>query len=657
MRRFYLFSFCCCLFIPGLLYSQNRCALCHSGGVDNNYTTWLLTNHANTQKNAPELAGDIGHSPVEQIADEDCISCHGPKSVSANGGMTEAEALGYFYTTATESGIAPNGKPYDVGDFYPGTVNQHQSEWPNINCQTCHDYDTTATSMPSLKLALFDSHYINPVTGKQGVEKPVNLPHELCGQCHGSLHPANQLTDDTFLGGNYYEWSKWAAQNPTTAGNWKGTNHLDEDGWKFSKHSNTQDDAAVELSEARVGQTPDDLINGSDPENCIGCHAPTAVETNGGMSEVDALNYFFTTTDGKFTANTIGKNTSEWPNVDCVSCHDPHNGQLSYYNSATKKHVPMSSSDELCGQCHGNLRFPATDHLSYNIIQGTGGMGVQDQKTMPGATCVNCHMAEDITTWPGEHHFNQYMTHGHTWQVIVNGGDKSHHPENHPEWTGWSMGAIAGDMADHGDGAGNGDAPHVASCTTCHSYMNADVVRLNVKSMQDEFAKLDSIANLKVADAENFLTGSSDSVKIHMLQEAQFNLAFAEGDESGGVHNPKYTKALLNDAISKANLIVTGVSNDMIRPLVFNLSQNYPNPFNPSTEINFTIPHNGYVTLKIYDLLGRELAVLVNEYKNEGIYSVDFNDGINVKGLSSGVYIYQLKEDKFIQTKKMVLLK
>jgi hypothetical protein len=88
-------------------------------------------------------------------------------------------------------------------------------------------------------------------------------------------------------------------------------------------------------------------------------------------------------------------------------------------------------------------------------------------------------------------------------------------------------------------------------------------------------------------------------------------------------------------------------------PEVFALSQNYPNPFNPSTEIRYSIPANGFVRLKVYNLLGEEIAVLVNEYKNQGEYNVTF-DGSN---LASGVYFYKLELGSYIATKKMVLIK
>ena len=539
------------------------CQSCHS--AEN--TTWKGSGHADSQKNAPELAGDVGHSPEEQIADEDCISCHGPRAVLANGGMTEAEALGYFYTTATESGVSKDGKAYDVGDFYPGTVPQHQSEWRHINCQTCHSKTQGMTSDSPLALALFDSHYVDPDTGAQGVEKPVAHAHELCGQCHGSLHVKNQGTDDSFPGGSYEQWQKWAALNPAKAKNWKGTNHLLHDGWKLSKHGNTQEDVASELGEERTGQTPEEVTNGADPEVCVACHAPTAVEANGGMSEAQALDYFFTTTDGKFTADTATKHTDEWPDVDCVACHNQHDPKkLAYFDSSTRKHVPMKNAEELCGQCHGNLRFPDTDHLSYNILQGTGvdgspAPGVPDIAPSMGATCTDCHMAVDSTTWPGEHHFNQYMTHGHTWKVIVNGGDKSHHPENHPGWTGWSMGALAGDMADHGDGAGNGDAPHMASCTNCHKSMDAAKARADIEKYQNEFQTLDTTAQTNVSKATAAMVGVNDSTLQAKLDEAVANLAYADSDESGGFHNHDYLMALLNDANSKALEVLSALAN------------------------------------------------------------------------------------------------
>ena len=83
------------------------------------------------------------------------------------------------------------------------------------------------------------------------------------------------------------------------------------------------------------------------------------------------------------------------------------------------------------------------------------------------------------------------------------------------------------------------------------------------------------------------------------------------------------------------------------------LYQNYPNPFNPSTKIRFRISNSGFVSIKVYDILGREVTTLVNDEKPAGIYEVSFD----ASELSSGVYFYKLRTGNYIQTKKMVLLR
>ena len=92
---------------------------------------------------------------------------------------------------------------------------------------------------------------------------------------------------------------------------------------------------------------------------------------------------------------------------------------------------------------------------------------------------------------------------------------------------------------------------------------------------------------------------------------------------------------------------------NLILPEQFILEQNYPNPFNPSTSIRYSIPNSEFVRLKVYDILGREVATLVNEEKPAGSYGVEFN----ASQLSSGIYYYTIKTGNFVGTKKMILLK
>ncbi len=89
----------------------------------------------------------------------------------------------------------------------------------------------------------------------------------------------------------------------------------------------------------------------------------------------------------------------------------------------------------------------------------------------------------------------------------------------------------------------------------------------------------------------------------------------------------------------------------------FTLEQNYPNPFNPSTTIQFQIPKSSFVNLKVYDVLGNEIATLVNEEKSAGNYELEFKPSVGSLQLASGMYLYRLQSGSFVETKKMILLK
>ena len=96
---------------------------------------------------------------------------------------------------------------------------------------------------------------------------------------------------------------------------------------------------------------------------------------------------------------------------------------------------------------------------------------------------------------------------------------------------------------------------------------------------------------------------------------------------------------------------ISNVNNEV--PSSFDLKQNFPNPFNPTTNINFSLPKSGFVTLKVYDMIGKEVATLVNEVKTAGNYIV----GFNAANLPSGAYFYRLESNSFVDTKKMMLIK
>jgi photosystem II stability/assembly factor-like uncharacterized protein len=99
--------------------------------------------------------------------------------------------------------------------------------------------------------------------------------------------------------------------------------------------------------------------------------------------------------------------------------------------------------------------------------------------------------------------------------------------------------------------------------------------------------------------------------------------------------------------------IITGLMGTNNKQYSYSLSQNYPNPFNPATIIRYSIPHSSQVQITVYDILGNEIEILVNEEKQSGTYELTWN----AANLPSGVYFYQLKAGTYLQTRKMILLR
>jgi len=146
--------------------------------------------------------------------------------------------------------------------------------------------------------------------------------------------------------------------------------------------------------------------------------------------------------------------------------------------------------------------------------------------------------------------------------------------------------------------------------------------------------------------------GTTAAMKGNILCQTQ--IAMSTGATLDG-------RALAQTAVTlNANTIkspaVTSVPNG-VAPQKFELSQNYPNPFNPSTVISYQLPVNSQVTLKVYNVLGQEVATLVSGRQEAGSYSVPFNTNKGTRSLSSGVYIYRLQAGSLVSVKKLVLLK
>jgi len=99
-------------------------------------------------------------------------------------------------------------------------------------------------------------------------------------------------------------------------------------------------------------------------------------------------------------------------------------------------------------------------------------------------------------------------------------------------------------------------------------------------------------------------------------------------------------------------VVITGLPSQALPPRSFSLEQNYPNPFNPTTSIRFSLPYTTHVTLRVVDVLGKEVARLVDERRDAGTYAIVWNP----THLSSGVYLYQLRAGPFVRTRKLIFL-
>lgn len=142
-----------------------------------------------------------------------------------------------------------------------------------------------------------------------------------------------------------------------------------------------------------------------------------------------------------------------------------------------------------------------------------------------------------------------------------------------------------------------------------------------------------------------FVKGSGNS-------NSKKSYTFIDHDPSGGY----LFYYRLKEIDSRGNYFYSNVTKINIAPSGFSLSRNYPNPFNPSTSIDYTLPQESKVSIKLYDILGRKVATLVNKTQNAGKYSIKFNAGYYTN-ISSGIYIYRMQAGSFAATQKLILLK
>lgn len=182
------------------------------------------------------------------------------------------------------------------------------------------------------------------------------------------------------------------------------------------------------------------------------------------------------------------------------------------------------------------------------------------------------------------------------------------------------------------------------------------VIVKNLKTTKVTSLELLSATHSEFGDVKNLLS-QTDQNYVEIYPGDQINITFEAGKTSND--KTKYILKSVGRYETDTSLIMlkgnnlTSTSNEIIIPIENKLFDNYPNPFNPTTQIKYSVKEAGNVQLKIYDTIGKEVAVLVNGEKPSGTYTVNFD----ASKLSSGIYFYTIIAKDFYQTKKMILIK
>lgn len=196
----------------------------------------------------------------------------------------------------------------------------------------------------------------------------------------------------------------------------------------------------------------------------------------------------------------------------------------------------------------------------------------------------------------------------------------------------------------NGPGNGNDAANSIKLDASGYVYVTGSSVRDKSLVMDIATIKYDSFGNQKWLTRFNGIENESNAgYSLALNSTGDVFVTGAHADTSRGTFQTvKYSQTGTDVYETSSNV-----------PDYYSLLQNYPNPFNPTTTIKYSIPQSQFVTLKVFDMLGREIAILVNEYKNVGNYEVRFD----ASPFTSGTYFYKLRTGDFFQTNKLILLK
>jgi hypothetical protein len=495
------------------------------------------------------------------------------------------------------------------------------------NCVSCHStgFDATAKNDGfddfsfTFPTVLKAGTYNSLVTQFPDAMKRANIQ---CESCHGPAGSHLGAVTDERIDVTY-------DPAPCAYCHDSGTHHIFPEQWDSSVHAKVVDES------------------GPGREACVRCH------TGAGFAQ---FTKGIPTTDPYFDVT--------YSAVTCAGCHNPHDASKEYqlrktdatlsgFNSAdvTKPlavQVTGAGTGTLCINCHqsrseANQAVAATissrfgpHHgpqgdiiMSNNMLElGTTKLAKSNHLGVTGNACVTCHMYG--ISAPADASGNIVKVGGHSFRMSTPDGKDN--VEACAPCHGGTIGTFA-DVKFFLYGTGDHD--------------NDGVTKGLQEEVKGMIAKI--MAKMPKTSTGAVTPGSSwtkDQAK------AYWNAITAQEDRSFGIHNPKYVVTALKGAMQLVGISV-GIQKQADMPTTYTLYQNYPNPFNPTTNIKFSIPQSGNVKLVVYDVLGKEVATLVNNFLSAGSYNFDFN----ARGLASGIYLYRIEANNFVKVNKMLLIK
>jgi len=332
--------------------------------------------------------------------------------------------------------------------------------------------------------------------------------------------------------------------------------------------------------------------------------------------------------------------------ITCAVCHNPHDA-TNEHQVRTVTPVRLQNGVEvnfdlgnICANCHQSRRNAVTYVQRYSDRFGPHYCNQSDM--VAGTNAIE--YGREIESTP----------HGRIIENGCVGCHMSSGPED-PNAPGYLK------LGDHSFAMKSDDgAEHIEACVRCHDDIDRSFDDIGVDDWDGDGRQESAKAEIQglmtalamllppVGEPTVVVTNRYTSAQLR----AAYNYKFVESDGSGGLHNPGYAKGLLQAALAdRENLGIEKVEGPA--PLGYSLSEAYPNPFNPTSVVGYTLANDGFVSLKVFDMAGREIQTIISGEQKAGAYKAL----VMLAGHPSGVFILRMEAAGFNASKKLILLK